>query len=75
MNTLDLSGLKCPMPLLKTKQALNRMAAGEELDVIATDPGSVRDFESFARQSGHELLSQRSEEDRFYYRLRCRRNG
>ncbi len=60
------------MPLLKAKQALNRMAPGEELEVIATDPGSVRDFEVFSRQSGHELLEHRVEGEVFHYRLRCK---
>lgn len=53
---LDVKGLDCPMPLLKAKKALNEMAAAQCLRVFATDPGSVRDFEVFARQSGHQLL-------------------
>ncbi|MFT6551437.1 MAG: TusA-related sulfurtransferase [Zhongshania marina] len=53
---LDAAGLDCPLPLLKAKQALNRMASGEVLEVIATDAGSVRDFEVFAKQSGNTLL-------------------
>ena len=53
---LDLKGLNCPLPLLKAKQALNKMKAGQVLQVLATDAGSVRDFASFARISGHELL-------------------
>lgn len=67
---LDLSGLACPMPLLKAKQALNGMRPGELLRVIATDPGSVRDFEVFSRQSGNELLESDAEEGRFSYLLR-----
>lgn len=59
--TLDASGLTCPLPLLKAKQALNRLDSGCVLEVICTDPGSVRDFEVFADQSGNELL--RSEEN------------
>ncbi len=54
---LDVRGLNCPMPLLKAKQALNKLEAGAQLQVRATDPGSVRDFEVFAKQSGHLLLS------------------
>lgn len=54
---LDVRGLTCPMPLLKAKQALNKLDAGAQLRVQATDPGSVRDFEVFAKQSGHQLLS------------------
>ena len=54
---LDLKGISCPLPLLKAKQALNRMSSGQVLRVLATDPGSVRDFASFARISGHKLLA------------------
>ena len=53
---LDASGLDCPLPLLKAKQALNRMETGQILEVLATDAGSWRDFEVFADQSGHHLL-------------------
>jgi tRNA 2-thiouridine synthesizing protein A len=53
---LDLTGLTCPMPLLKTKQALNRLAAGAVLRVLATDPAAERDFRVFAEQSGNRLL-------------------
>jgi tRNA 2-thiouridine synthesizing protein A len=54
---LDVTGLDCPMPLLKAKRALNAMVAGQRLKVLATDQGSVRDFQVFARQSGHSLLA------------------
>jgi tRNA 2-thiouridine synthesizing protein A len=54
---LDLSGLTCPMPLLKTRQALNKMASGDVVRVVATDPASERDFKVFADQSGNQLLS------------------
>lgn len=53
---LDARGLRCPLPLLKLKQALHGMAAGEEIEVRTTDPGSVRDFQAFLRQSGHQLI-------------------
>lgn len=56
--TVDASGLNCPLPLLKAKQALNKLDAGLILQVVCTDPGSVRDFEVFAKQSGNELLHQ-----------------
>ena len=69
---LDASGLTCPMPLLKAKQALNRLPAGAVLHVIATDPGSVRDFEVFARQSGHELIETKQSPARFEFLLRKR---
>ncbi|MDA0789999.1 MAG: sulfurtransferase TusA family protein [Proteobacteria bacterium] len=67
---LDACGLTCPMPLLKAKQALNGMDKGLVLEVIATDPGSVRDFEVFARQSGHELLESSAADGVYRYRLR-----
>ncbi|MFK7913119.1 MAG: sulfurtransferase TusA family protein [Pseudomonadales bacterium] len=67
---LDASGLTCPMPLLKAKQALNRLAAGAVLEVQATDPGSERDFAVFARQSGHELLLSQRQGEQFVYLLR-----
>ena len=54
---LDARGLVCPMPLLKAKRALNAMAAGQRLQVLSTDQGSVRDFRVFAEQSGHILLA------------------
>ena len=70
--TLDVQGLNCPMPLLKAKKTLNDMAAGELLQVYATDPGSVRDFEVFAQQSGNELLAATVDGDVFGYLLRKR---
>lgn len=66
---LDARGLDCPMPLLKARQALNRMQSGEYLVVRATDPGSVRDFQVFAEQSGHRLLSSEQCGDEYCYRL------
>ena len=67
---LDATGLTCPMPLLKAKQALNRLAPGAVLQVVATDPGSERDFEVFARQSGHSLVQSHRDGERFVYLLR-----
>ena len=66
---LDATGLNCPMPLLKAKKALNELDAGERLEVLATDPGSVRDFKVFSEQSGHALLVSREEDGRYYYLL------
>ena len=68
--SLDVTGMACPMPLLKAKQALNRLPAGALLQVIATDPGSERDFAVFARQSGHALLQSRREQDQYVFVLR-----
>lgn len=67
---LDASGLNCPMPLLKAKKALNELAAGMLLRVISTDPGSVRDFEVFCKQSGNALLESKQGDGRFEYLLR-----
>ena len=54
---LDVKGLNCPLPILRTKKTLSEMASGQVLHIVATDPGSVKDFESLARQTGNELLS------------------
>ena len=67
---LDAQGLQCPMPLLKAKKALNEMNPAELLRVLATDPGSMRDFEVFSKQSGHALLESRKEGDTYIYLLR-----
>ncbi|WP_339674383.1 sulfurtransferase TusA family protein [uncultured Zhongshania sp.] len=64
---LDAMGLECPLPLLKAKQALNRMASGEVLEVLATDAGSVRDFEVFAKQSGNTLLLSEDNDGTYRY--------
>ena len=53
---LDARGLNCPLPILKAKKALAEMISGQVLRVLATDPGSVRDFQAFAKQTGNELL-------------------
>jgi TusA-related sulfurtransferase len=55
---LDARGLNCPLPILKAKKALAEMSSGQVLKVIATDAGSVRDFQAFAKQTGNELLQQ-----------------
>ena len=54
---VDATGLECPMPLLKAKRALNAMQVGQQLRVLSTDQGSIRDFRVFAEQSGHLLLA------------------
>jgi tRNA 2-thiouridine synthesizing protein A len=66
---LDLSGLTCPMPLLKTKQALNKMDSGHIVKVLATDPASERDFKVFSDQSGIRLLSIEKTAGKFIYWL------
>ena len=55
---LDARGLNCPLPILKAKKALAEMSSGQMLKVIATDSGSVRDFQAFAKQTGNELVEQ-----------------
>ena len=59
---LDTRGLTCPLPILKAKKALADMHSGEVLKVLATDPGSVRDFQAFARQTGNDLVEQQANE-------------
>ncbi len=54
---LDATGLNCPLPILKAKKALNTMNSGQTLHVLTTDPGSVKDFAAFAKQTGNKLLS------------------
>jgi tRNA 2-thiouridine synthesizing protein A len=69
---IDTRGLNCPLPILKAKKALADMASGDVLKVVATDPGSVRDFQEFARQTGNVLLEQTSANDEFVHYLRRR---
>ena len=64
--TLDTKGLNCPLPVLKAKKALKDLAAGDLLEVIATDPGSVKDFDSFCRTTGNELMETNSGDDGVY---------
>ena len=69
---IDTRGLNCPLPILKAKKALAEMLSGELLRVVATDPGSMRDFQAFARQTGNELVAQNSSGDEFIHVLRRR---
>jgi tRNA 2-thiouridine synthesizing protein A len=69
---IDTRGLNCPLPILKAKKALSELLAGEVLKVLATDPGSVRDFQAFARQTGNELIEQSTVGDEFVHYLRRR---
>ncbi len=54
---LDARGLNCPLPILRAKKALNELKSGQVLKIVATDPGSVKDFQAFSKQTGNELLS------------------
>jgi tRNA 2-thiouridine synthesizing protein A len=67
---LDARGLECPLPILRTKKLLNEMTGGQVLRVVATDPGSVRDFQAFCRQTGHELLQSTRVGPEFMFVLR-----
>ncbi|TAM43804.1 MAG: sulfurtransferase TusA family protein [Burkholderiaceae bacterium] len=69
---LDTSGLNCPLPILKAKKALTDMQSGQLLKVVATDPGSVRDFQAFAKQTGNELVEQQTVGAEFIHILRRR---
>lgn len=64
---LDARGLNCPLPILRTKKSLNDMISGQVLRVVATDPGSVKDFQAFSRQTGNELLSAETARDEFVF--------
>jgi tRNA 2-thiouridine synthesizing protein A len=70
--TIDTRGLNCPLPILKAKKALSEIQAGEVLKVLATDPGSLRDFQAFARQTGNELIEQSTVGEEFVHYLRRR---
>jgi TusA-related sulfurtransferase len=69
---IDTRGLKCPLPILKAKKALSDMESGQILKVVATDPGSVRDFQAFARQTGNDLIEQARSDADFIHYLRRR---
>ena len=64
---LDACGLNCPLPILRAKKALNGMQGGQVLHIIATDPGSVKDFEAFSKQTGNQLLESREESGKFHF--------
>ena len=64
---LDARGLNCPLPILRTKKSLNDMVSGQVLRVVATDPGSVKDFQAFSKQTGNELLSAETASNEFVF--------
>ncbi len=66
-HTLDAKGLNCPLPILKARKALKDVAAGETLEILSTDPGSVADFQAFCRQTGNELLESSTDESVFRF--------
>ncbi|ANB01225.1 sulfurtransferase TusA family protein [Ectothiorhodospira sp. BSL-9] len=67
---LDASGLNCPLPILRAKKALASLSSGQVLHIIATDPGAVKDFEAFAKQTGNELMEHKEEGGKFYFLMR-----
>ena len=67
---LDTRGLSCPLPILKTKKSLNGLSTGQVLKIVATDPGSVKDMQAFARQTGHVLISSSEENREFVFYMR-----
>lgn len=67
---LDASGLNCPLPILRAKKAIAGLESGQVLRIIATDPGSVKDFEAFAKQTGNELLESGEEDGKFVFLLK-----
>jgi tRNA 2-thiouridine synthesizing protein A len=67
---LDARGLNCPLPILRAKKALGELASGQVLRIIATDPGSVKDFEAFTKQTGNELLSSSDSGKEFSFLIR-----
>jgi len=69
---VDARGLNCPLPILKAKKGLAELQSGELLRVLSTDPGSVRDFQAFAKQTGNELVEQQTAGDEFIHVLRRR---
>ena len=69
---IDTRGLNCPLPILKAKKALTDMLSGQLLKVVATDPGSTRYFQAFAKQTGNELVEQKTQGDEFIHVLRRR---
>ncbi|OYU46093.1 MAG: hypothetical protein CFE44_03940 [Burkholderiales bacterium PBB4] len=69
---LDARGLNCPLPILKAKKALSDMASGETLKVVATDAGSTRDFQAFAKQTGNELIHQETLGQEYIHVMRRR---
>ena len=69
---IDTRGLNCPLPILKAKKALADMASGQLLKVVATDSGSLRDFQAFARQTGNDLVEQHTVGEEFIHVLRRR---
>ena len=67
---LDARGLNCPLPILRAKKALNDLQGGQVLKIVATDPGSVKDFQAFAKQTGNELLESNEANGEFMFLIK-----
>ncbi len=67
---LDASGLNCPLPILRAKKSLAAMSSGQVLHIIATDPGAIKDFEAFSKQTGNELMESREDGGKFYFLIK-----
>ncbi len=67
---LDATGLNCPLPILRAKKSLADMDSGQVLHIIATDPGSVKDFEAFSKQTGNDLLESREDDGKFFFLIK-----
>jgi len=67
---VDARGLNCPLPILKAKKVLNGMNTGETIQILSTDPGSVKDFEAFANQTGNELVTSEEVGDEYHFVLK-----
>ncbi|MCP5141687.1 MAG: sulfurtransferase TusA family protein [Gammaproteobacteria bacterium] len=67
---LDASGLNCPLPILRTKKALQKMESGQVLRVVATDPGSIKDMEAFAKQTGNDLIESGEEGGKYTFLIK-----
>ena len=68
--TLDARGMNCPLPILRTKKALNELGKGETLAIVATDPGSLKDMQAFCKQTGNELVSSSENQGEFEFLIR-----
>ena len=67
---LDARGLNCPLPILRTKKALSELSGGQVLKIISTDPGSVKDFQAFAKQTGNDLLESSEANGEYIFLMR-----
>ncbi len=67
---LDARGLNCPLPILRAKKSINQLNEGQVLRIVATDPGSAKDFESFCKQTGNELISSTLEAGEYHFHIR-----